>query len=169
MYTASIEVKFCSYNPSSNFKIYLQKEVLLFQQLLHNHHARLLQLCKVVNTLHKFPQSCDNLAKLQQVCYNLFISIWVCNIYAYYNFCFHIKVHHIKVHLTHVYMYKSLYTYLHNYRSNILLCYTMCTRSHELEININLTQNAATKLAMKLSSKYFKLSSRIRFVELIIS
>ena len=50
--------------------------VLLFQQPLHNHHARLLQLCKVANTLHKLPQLCDNLTKLQQGCYNLVIFVW---------------------------------------------------------------------------------------------
>ena len=47
-----IEVKFCSYNPSSNFNFYLRNGVLLFQQPLHNHDTRLLQLYKVVNTLH---------------------------------------------------------------------------------------------------------------------
>ena len=48
------------------------KEFLLFQQLLHNHDARLLQLCKVVNTLHKLPQPCHNLVTtLSQPCHNL--------------------------------------------------------------------------------------------------
>ena len=51
--------------------------VLLFQQPLHNHHARLLQLCKVANTLHKLPQPCDNLTMLQQGFYNLVISVWI--------------------------------------------------------------------------------------------
>ena len=32
----------------------------------HNHHASCSQLCKLVNTLHKVPQICDNLN-----CYNL--------------------------------------------------------------------------------------------------
>ena len=63
-----IEVKFYFYNLSSNFNFYLWNGVLLFQLPLHNHHARLLQLCKVVNTLHKLPQPCDNLTKLQQGC-----------------------------------------------------------------------------------------------------
>ena len=43
-YSAYKQVKFCSYNPSSNFSIYLWNGVLLFQQPLHNHYARLLQL-----------------------------------------------------------------------------------------------------------------------------
>ena len=50
----------CLY-PSNNFNLYLWNGVLLFQQPLHNHHARLLQLCKVVNILHKLPQPFDNL------------------------------------------------------------------------------------------------------------
>ena len=43
-------------------------KVLLFQQLLHNHDARLLQLCKVANTLYKLPQPCDNLVTTLQSC-----------------------------------------------------------------------------------------------------
>lgn len=35
--------------------------ILLFAQLLYNHHARLPQASKVVNTLHKMPQPWDNL------------------------------------------------------------------------------------------------------------
>ena len=38
--------------------------------------------CKVTNTLHKLPQLCDNLTKLQQGCYNLVISIWVGSIFT---------------------------------------------------------------------------------------
>ena len=67
-YSAYIEVKVCSYNPSSNFNFYLWNGVLLFQQPLHNHHARLLQLCKVANTLHILPQPCDNLVTTLQSC-----------------------------------------------------------------------------------------------------
>ena len=67
-YSVDIEVKFCSYNPSSNFNFYLCNGVLLFQQPLHNHHARLLQLCKVANTLHKLPQPCVNLITTLQSC-----------------------------------------------------------------------------------------------------
>ena len=63
-----MEVKFCSYNPSSDFNFYLWNEVILFQQLLHNHHARLLQLCKVAKTLHKLPWPCDNLVTTLQSC-----------------------------------------------------------------------------------------------------
>ena len=74
-----IEVRVCSYNLSSNFKIYLWNRILLFQQPLHNHQARLSQLCKDVNTLHKLIQPCDNLTKLQQGCYNLVVSVWVSN------------------------------------------------------------------------------------------
>ena len=47
---------------------YLWNRVSLLQQPLHNHHARLLQLCKVVNTLHKLPQPCDNLVTTLQGC-----------------------------------------------------------------------------------------------------
>ena len=47
----------------ANFNFYLWNEVLLFQQPLHNHHARLLQLCKFAKTLHKLPQPCENLVK----------------------------------------------------------------------------------------------------------
>ena len=61
-----IEVKFCFYNSSSNFNFYLWNGVLLFQQPLHNHHARLLQPCKVANTLHKLPQPPDNLVTALQ-------------------------------------------------------------------------------------------------------
>ena len=52
-------MKFCSYNPSSNFSIYLWNGVLLFGQPLHNHHA-----CKVVTAL----QDCEC---LRQKCHNL--------------------------------------------------------------------------------------------------
>ena len=76
-HTLFIEVKFCSYNPSSNFNFYLWNGALLFQQPLHKHHARLLQLCKVANTLHKLPWPCHNLTMLQQGYYNLVISIWI--------------------------------------------------------------------------------------------
>ena len=82
-----IQVKFCSYNPSSNFNFYLWNGVLLFQQPLYDHYVRLLQLCKVANTLHKLPQPCINLIttlqiKLQQGCYNLVISIWALSLYS---------------------------------------------------------------------------------------
>ena len=40
-----IEVKFCCYNPSSNFNSYLWNRVLLFQQPLHKHHACLWTPC----------------------------------------------------------------------------------------------------------------------------
>ena len=58
--------------------------VLLFQQTLHNHRARLLQLCKVANTLHKLSQPYHNLTKLQQGCYNLVNSVWVSRPCTYY-------------------------------------------------------------------------------------
>ena len=61
-----IEVKFCSYNLLSNFNFYLWNGVLLFQQPLHNHHARLLQLSKAMNTLQKLPQPYHNLTNLKQ-------------------------------------------------------------------------------------------------------
>ena len=68
-YSVYIEVKFCSYNPSSNFNFYLWNGDLLFQQPLYNHHARLLQLCEVANTLHKLPQPCIIAARLLQLSY----------------------------------------------------------------------------------------------------
>ena len=36
-----VMVKLCSYNPTSNCNIYLWNGVLLFEQPLQNHHARL--------------------------------------------------------------------------------------------------------------------------------
>ena len=54
-------IKFCSYNPTSNFSIYLWNGVSLCGQSLNNHHTRLSQPCKVVNILHEMPQSSDNL------------------------------------------------------------------------------------------------------------
>ena len=50
-------VKFRSYNPSSNFNIYLW-----------NSHARSSQPSKVVKTLHKMPQPSDNLVTALQDC-----------------------------------------------------------------------------------------------------
>ena len=41
---------------------------LLFGQPLHNHHSRLTQPCKAVNTLHRTSQPCGNLTRLQLVC-----------------------------------------------------------------------------------------------------
>ena len=81
-YSAYIKVKFCSYNPSSNFNFYLWNGVLLFQQPLHNHHARLLittlQGCKhLAQIATALGKPCHNLTKLHQGCYNLVISIWV--------------------------------------------------------------------------------------------
>ena len=52
-------IKFCTYNPTSNFNIYLWNEVLLFEQPLYNHHARLSQHCNIVTTL----QGCEHLHK----------------------------------------------------------------------------------------------------------
>ena len=43
----------------------------------YNYHARLSQPFKIVNTLHKMLQLCDNLTKLWQGCYKLEIFIWV--------------------------------------------------------------------------------------------
>ena len=53
--------------------------------MFHNHHAMLSQPFKVVNTLHKMPQPCDNHVTTLQSCgkvasYNLGISIWVMSI-----------------------------------------------------------------------------------------
>ena len=62
------------YVNSSSF--YLWNGVSLCRQPLHNHYERLSQFYKVVSTLHKMLQPCDNLTKLQQGCYNLEISIW---------------------------------------------------------------------------------------------
>ena len=72
------------YNSSINFKIHftcgMECYYVFQQQPLHNHHARLLQLCKVANSLHKLPQSCDNIVTTLQgcskSCHNLVISIW---------------------------------------------------------------------------------------------
>ena len=59
---------YCTLSIPLNYNFYLWNGVLLFQQPLHNHHARLLQLCKVANTLHKLPQLCDNLVTILQSC-----------------------------------------------------------------------------------------------------
>ena len=45
--------------------------------LFYNYHARLSQSFKIVNTLRKMLQLCDNLTKLWQGCYKLEIFIWV--------------------------------------------------------------------------------------------
>ena len=47
---------------------------LTIQQPLHNHHARLLQPCKVANTLHKLPQPCDSLVITLQGCIKVTIT-----------------------------------------------------------------------------------------------
>ena len=54
-----------SYNPSNNLKIYLCNGVSLCGQPLPNLCAKLSQSCKVVSTLHKMPQPCDNPTTLQ--------------------------------------------------------------------------------------------------------
>ena len=57
-----------------------------------HHYARLLQLCKVANTL----PNCHNLVTTLQGCYNLVISIWECLCKTYLSKC-GIFVHYRRV------------------------------------------------------------------------
>ena len=80
-----MEVKFCPYNPSSNFNIYLWNEVLLFQQLLHNHHARLLQLSKIATPC----TNCDNLVTTLQSCSKVSTTHMGSYVFIYHNLILH--------------------------------------------------------------------------------
>ena len=74
-----MEVKFCSYNPSSNLNFYLWNGILPISATTSQ------PSCKVVTTLQRCKhlaqiattlwQPCYNLTKLQQGCYNLAISV----------------------------------------------------------------------------------------------